>query len=100
MSSVEHSQLENQPFTSYANTRFTQNKGAVVSISKFRPIHSRVPLGRNGKPTPDAHIALECDSVAVLGSSGESTFGNPKPITSNPDVRLWSDGLNHDGGAG
>jgi len=61
---------------------------------------SRIPLGVDGKPTPDAHLALECNFVEVLGSSGECTFGNPKPITSNPDVKLWSDSLQHDGGAG
>ncbi|KIM45036.1 hypothetical protein M413DRAFT_327654 [Hebeloma cylindrosporum] len=86
--------------TSYSNTRFTQNKGALVSISKFRPMHSRVPLGKDGKLTPEAHLALECNSVSVLGASGESTFGNPRPITSHPDVKLWSDSLLHDGGAG
>lgn len=92
--------LKTNVYDSYSNTRFTQHKGAVVTILKCRPMHSRIPLGVGGKPTPEAHLALECNLVSVLGSSGECTFGNPRPITSNPDVKLWSDSLHHDGGAG
>ena len=45
-------------------------------------------------------LAIECSSFSILGSSGEATFGNPKPITVHPDLYQWSEGLKRDGGAG
>lgn len=45
-------------------------------------------------------LAIECFSFSILGSSGEATFGNPKPITVHPDLHQWSECLKRDGGAG
>lgn len=50
--------------------------------------------------TSQPSLAIECLSFSVLGSSGEATFGNPKPITDHPDLHLWSECLKRDGGAG
>lgn len=85
---------------SASHTRLTQHKGAIVTIKNFRPMSSRLPCGPGGAPTSAAYLALECDYVSVLGSSGEGRFGNPVPITNNVDMSAWSDGLNQAGGAG
>ncbi|KJA27812.1 hypothetical protein HYPSUDRAFT_34960 [Hypholoma sublateritium FD-334 SS-4] len=87
-------------FSRMQNTRLTQQKGAIVTIKKFRPIFTRIPGLDGGKPSKGSYLALECDSVSLLGSAGESTFGNPKPINNHPDMHAWSEGLDHPGGAG
>ena len=48
----------------------------------------------------DACLALECQNFVVLGSYGEAYFGEPVPIDDVEDMRLWSEGLRQDGGAG
>ena len=45
-------------------------------------------------------LALECQNFVVLGSYGETCFGEPVPIEDVEDLRLWSEGLGQDGGAG
>jgi hypothetical protein len=48
----------------------------------------------------DACLSLECQNFVVLGSYGEACFGEPVPIDEVEDLRLWSEGLRQDGGAG
>ena len=79
--------------------RLIQHKGAIASISKFKPICSRFPL-EQGRMSSEKFIIFECDSVEILGCSGESTFGQPKGIEQDPEISLWSKGIAQGGGAG
>jgi hypothetical protein len=79
--------------------RITQHKGAIATISKFKPISSRFPLAQD-RMSSEAFIIFECDYVEILGSTGESTFGQPKGIEQDPEIGLWSKGIAQGGGAG
>lgn len=79
--------------------RLTQHKGAIVGISKFKPICSRFPLEQD-RMSNVPFIIFECDSVEILGASGEATFGLPKGIEQVPEISQWSKGLGQGGGAG
>ncbi|KAJ6475301.1 hypothetical protein C8R47DRAFT_696760 [Mycena vitilis] len=79
--------------------RFTDHKTAVVTIKKFRPMSTRIPL-RNGGMSSESHLALLCESVSMVGSLGGSKLGSPKDLDSNTDLREWSQALRQDGGAG
>jgi hypothetical protein len=46
-----------------------------------------------------ACLALEIDSVSIIGSIGEAQWGDPQDIEANEDLRLWSEGLRRDGGS-
>jgi hypothetical protein len=52
------------------------------------------------KLTSQRVLAIDCDSVSLVGSFDEARFGNPTEIESNNDLRLWSEGLRQDGGGG
>ncbi|KAF8210163.1 hypothetical protein K438DRAFT_1959441 [Mycena galopus ATCC 62051] len=84
---------------SVSGRRLTETKTALVAIKKFRPISTRIPF-RSGGMTAESHVALHCESVSILGSIGESKWGNPKDLDSDPDLREWSQALRQDGGAG
>lgn len=82
-----------------SRTRLTQNKGAIVSMSKFRPISSRFPL-EAGRMSTEAFVIFECEQVSIIGSPGELTFGQPKAIEHEREIDLWSRGVAQGGGAG
>ena len=52
------------------------------------------------KLTNQSILALDCDSVSLLGSYDEALFGSPREVETNNDLRLWSEGLRQDGGGG
>jgi hypothetical protein len=81
-------------------TPFTQLKTAIISIKRYRPMFTRVPLGGKGGMSGEAVLAVECDVFAYIGSAGEDMFGSPKSMENNPDIYEWSNGLRKDGGAG
>ncbi|RDB16980.1 hypothetical protein Hypma_002651 [Hypsizygus marmoreus] len=86
--------------TKLSRHRLTEHKSAIIFISDFKPFFARVP-GKNGVGmSSEAFLALECNSLQLIGSYGEDRFGNPKPVESNSDLREWSEGLRKDGGAG
>ncbi|KIY44367.1 hypothetical protein FISHEDRAFT_61907 [Fistulina hepatica ATCC 64428] len=80
----------------------TSTKTCLIALKKFKPFLSRVPVvAKNGqRMTPFPEIALDCDAFDVMGSIGEETWGDPKPLESNADLKAWRDGLRQDGGAG
>lgn len=45
-------------------------------------------------------LALECNSVTLIGGRGEPMFGRPEPLEADPDLKEWSEGLREHGGAG
>jgi len=74
-------------------------KGAIVSISNFKMVHTEIPMG-NSTRTSKPCLTFECKKVSLLGSPGESTFGKPVDITAHTEAQLWSEGLAKPGGAG
>ncbi|KAJ6499368.1 hypothetical protein C8R45DRAFT_982208 [Mycena sanguinolenta] len=84
---------------SVSGRRLTETKTALVTLKQFRPFSTRIPF-RNGGMTPEAHLALHCESVSIVGSLGESRWGNPVELDSDPDLREWSHALRQHGGAG
>jgi hypothetical protein len=85
--------------TRLAGTRLTKHKGAVVQISDFKPICSRVPLPQDRMSNED-FVVFECNEVSLLGGSGEAVFGQPKGVEQHPDISEWTKGLAQAGGAG
>jgi hypothetical protein len=83
-----------------SHKRITQQKTALISIKDFYPFFTRVPRGGSLKLTDRSVLAIDCDSVSLLGSFDEARFGNPTGIETNSDLRLWSDGLRQHGGGG
>src|SRR6266576_2847894 len=83
----------------YNGQRLSRQKTVVVSLKRYRPIFCRVPTAGQGM-SKHACLALECQNFVVLGSYGEACFGDPVPIDDVEDLRLWSEGLRQDGGAG
>ncbi|KAJ7218130.1 hypothetical protein GGX14DRAFT_439944 [Mycena pura] len=79
--------------------RMTESRTALVIVKKFRPTSTRVP-SRNGGMSSESFIALQCDSVQLVGSFGEGKWGNPQNVESDPELHDWSLGLRQDGGAG
>ncbi|KAJ7733735.1 hypothetical protein DFH07DRAFT_967870 [Mycena maculata] len=86
-------------YNSKNSRSITENRSALVVINKFRPVSTRIPRPTGGMST-EAHLALNCDSVTLVGSLGESKWGNPNNIESEAALKEWSDGLRKDGGAG
>ena len=85
--------------SSHNGQRLSRQKTVVVSLKHYKPIFCRVPTASKGM-SKDACLALECHKFVVLGSYGEACFGEPVPIDDVEDMRLWSEGLRQDGGAG
>ncbi|KAJ6609848.1 hypothetical protein B0H10DRAFT_451443 [Mycena sp. CBHHK59/15] len=79
--------------------RMTENRTALVSIKKFKPMSTRVP-NRNRGMSAEPQLALHCEAVALVGSVGEPHWGSPKEIESHVDLGEWSLALRQDGGAG
>ncbi|KAF7361993.1 hypothetical protein MVEN_00544500 [Mycena venus] len=84
---------------SISGLRLTNTKTCLVTMKKFRPMSTRIPC-RNGGMTQESHLALLCESVSIVGSIGETKWGNPKELDTDPDLREWSHALRQDGGAG
>ncbi|KAJ3486383.1 hypothetical protein NLJ89_g11815 [Agrocybe chaxingu] len=81
------------------NGRITKDKGAILSIQNFKPMVMRIPMA-GGSVTTNPSLALDCQTISLLGSAGEAVFGNPISITSIRELREWCEGLVQDGGAG
>ncbi|KAI0066048.1 hypothetical protein BV25DRAFT_1912851 [Artomyces pyxidatus] len=81
--------------------RLTQHKNAVIIIKAFRLMFQRIPVG-NGqeKMTSQEHLFLLVDSMRILGSREEATFGSPQDPCSHAELKLWIDGLRKGGGDG
>ncbi|KAF9562796.1 hypothetical protein CPC08DRAFT_363033 [Agrocybe pediades] len=88
--------------TKSAGQRLTQHTGAIASIKEFKVILATVPSpgSMTSKPPRNSSFALECGDISILGSSGESTFGNPEPILECHDIKLWLNDLKRSGGSG
>ncbi|KAF9529325.1 hypothetical protein CPB83DRAFT_853075 [Crepidotus variabilis] len=86
-------------FNQCSSTRFTQNKGALIKISKFKPLFSKYPIGKDRMSTASA-MCLDCQHVSLLGAASEPTFGKPTDVHQNSEIQAWSRGLAKDGGAG
>ncbi|TFK44635.1 hypothetical protein BDQ12DRAFT_730668 [Crucibulum laeve] len=87
-----------EQYSNITGKRLTQLKTAIVQIKRFKPFFTRIPL--NKRMSTHYQLALECNSVSLIGSISEAMFGNPKPIDTHPALKDWSEGLVKDGGAG
>ncbi|TFK53703.1 hypothetical protein OE88DRAFT_1733591 [Heliocybe sulcata] len=85
--------------TSYGK-RLTEQRNAIVTIKGFRPLFSRVPLGAGKGLTKEGRLALDVDSIEVVGGAGEPAYGDPKDVVYDEKVRRWTEGLLQDGGGG
>ncbi|KAG6880758.1 hypothetical protein C0993_004645, partial [Termitomyces sp. T159_Od127] len=83
----------------FSKSHVLQDKHAIVSISRFRPFFARIPQGKD-RMSKESFLALECDSVTLVGGRGEPVFGHPQALEADPDLREWSEGLKEHGGAG
>ncbi|KAJ7132817.1 hypothetical protein C8R43DRAFT_1023510 [Mycena crocata] len=72
--------------------RLTETRTALVTIKQFKPISTRVPV-RKGNMSAETRLALHCEEVSVIGSSGENQWGHPKDLDSDVDLREWVHGL-------
>lgn len=83
---------------SVSGRRLTETRFAFVTIKKFRPVSTRIPV-RNGGMTADQTLALYCESVSIISES-TAQWGSPKILDTDPNLQEWSHGLRQDGGAG
>ncbi|KAI0092925.1 hypothetical protein BDY19DRAFT_920900 [Irpex rosettiformis] len=85
----------------FGSTPVHQRKTAFITMTKFRPMLSRVPLGpaKQGMSTK-AHIVLEVDAFEIIGAFGEDAWGKPVDMEFNQDIKLWVEGMREGGGNG
>ncbi|KAJ7901761.1 hypothetical protein B0H14DRAFT_3851873 [Mycena olivaceomarginata] len=83
---------------SVSGRRLTETRFAFVTMKKFRPMSTRIPV-RNGGMTADQTLALYCESVSIISES-TAQWGSPKILDTDPNLQEWSHGLRQDGGAG
>ncbi|KAF5370642.1 hypothetical protein D9758_001856 [Tetrapyrgos nigripes] len=79
--------------------RFTEVKTALITLSTFRVLFSRVPL-LGGGVSRQSTLVFECTGFSLLGSIGEPRFSLSTEIENDPDLKEWIDGLRHGGGGG
>ncbi|KAI0259269.1 hypothetical protein BC834DRAFT_1045411 [Gloeopeniophorella convolvens] len=79
--------------------RLTEQRYAIATLKRFRPLFQRVPTGR-GKMTAGATLALAVDAVDVVGAAGEPEFGSARPLDMHADIKEWMSGLRAGGGGG
>ncbi|KZT66390.1 hypothetical protein DAEQUDRAFT_457837 [Daedalea quercina L-15889] len=72
----------------------------MITVKRFRPFCTRVPLGRDKGMSNSNHIALEVDDFKLPGSFNEPAWGTPMPVETRPDIHEWIKGLRQGGGAG
>ncbi|KAF5389467.1 hypothetical protein D9757_004339 [Collybiopsis confluens] len=78
-----------------------RNKTAIITISKFRLIHTRIPhLDHSGKCklTPEAHLALECSDFSSKGFIGDPILETPESIENVGELGKYAIELRADGG--
>ncbi|KAK2467768.1 hypothetical protein APHAL10511_000063 [Amanita phalloides] len=85
--------------TAHPGRRLSKQRTVIVSIKSFQPIFCRVPTANQGM-SKHACLALLCHGFSALGSYGEACFGEPMSIDDVEDLKIWSEGLRQDGGAG
>lgn len=80
--------------------RLTTKRYAVLLISKYKLIFTKVPFPNKQGVDEVYRLALEVNAVRVVGAEGEGTFANPKDIEEDNDMHLWAKGLRTGDGSG
>ncbi|KNZ80492.1 hypothetical protein J132_05612 [Termitomyces sp. J132] len=88
-----------EEYTQFSRSHILEDKNAIISISNFKPFFARIPQGKE-RMSEESFLALECNSVTLVGGRGEPRFGRPETLETNPDLKRWSEGLKQPGGAG
>ncbi|KAH7910573.1 hypothetical protein BJ138DRAFT_1113950 [Hygrophoropsis aurantiaca] len=87
-------------YASLNDARLTQCKNGLVLIREFRPMFTRIPVGRGiSELTTNAHLALEVGFVQYVGGSGH-IIGDPQNLEKNNLLKMWVEGLRQNGGGG
>ncbi|KZS93929.1 hypothetical protein SISNIDRAFT_53844 [Sistotremastrum niveocremeum HHB9708] len=78
--------------------RISACKTGYFSIKQYRPFLTHVPTGVNDEIESMARLALEIESVGLIGSKGEPPFGDLTLVTAEERMRRWTGGLLKDQG--
>ncbi|TFK90050.1 hypothetical protein K466DRAFT_661106 [Polyporus arcularius HHB13444] len=84
----------------YGGKPITSHKSALVSLQRVRVAFGRVPNRESKGMTKDATLFLDVEEFELKGAFGEAMWGSPVDITSDKNIRDWTNGLRQDGGAG
>jgi hypothetical protein len=99
---IQDTQTRSQSSSRFsASKEITQHRGALVLISEWHVICTRVPLALNRTGmTVDQHLVLEVDNVDVKEGTGDSIYGTPKDVETGAKIQMWIEGLRQGGGGG
>lgn len=80
--------------------KLSVHRTVFVIIQAFRPMFTRVPMGKGMPMSQQAMIALEVTDFQMMGSWNQEIIGKPCNVIKDELLAEWCAGLDAGGGGG